>query len=406
MRRLWIPLLVSIVFGGCASQVEEELLSASVAMDECDLRTAHTHFAAAYAMDPNHGDAAMGFALTDVVLLPEDPTVTAALAEFGFTGALDTEALIWGSDALLARVTADRSCEDRSRVLQDNFPYPELAPGQQFTDRIRADLTAQELLDHLVALDSRLERLSAAFETAAENSEDGPIIIESSCGLGTLSISAPELYAAAGLFATLRAVITLARGYDWSFAVADTFNSDPRIAARGFASILRLVDADQVAASREPLRRALTLFDRGFEVAETSRTPVPNALIDWSRLSVDVLSDLRRFVTSALRSIDEARSEPIPFVTPELGVDVSRLFTSPPDVGSRPLWSVADDGFGEYLMTDGERFQEVFGPFFSPDPFAQGTNYQWTIGGERWGSVELAPVLDPGDRWSTLFACP
>src|SRR5688572_10048832 len=56
------------LFAGCKSEADDLTLEAVDALAECDVRTAHELFTRAHASDPDHPQAALGFALTDLAL--------------------------------------------------------------------------------------------------------------------------------------------------------------------------------------------------------------------------------------------------------------------------------------------------------------------------------------------------
>ena len=102
-------------------------LDGAGALKDCDINTAHDKFTQAHASDPTHPEAALGFALTDLALLPEDPIVTGVLAKLGFTGALDMQALVFGPDGVLARSSRGDSCSAIESFARTTIPYPPLA---------------------------------------------------------------------------------------------------------------------------------------------------------------------------------------------------------------------------------------------------------------------------------------
>lgn len=409
LRLLSSLALATVVGAACATPTEEHLIDASEALDQCDLRTAHEHFDAAYASDPSHAAAALGFALTDTVLLPEDPAVTAALADIGFTAPLDSELLLYGPDALLARLRRGEPCDSIGDFVRANIPYPPIRDSSvDGRALIRADLDAQQLVDRLTALDARFERLATAYETAASGMDGArEVTIDGSCGLGRTVVQAPELYAAAAAFVFVRAAIAIAPAYDWSMLVADLFSDDARVQADALASLLALRSAGQAEAGRPLMIRGLRLAQRAIEAASAIQTPVPDAAFDWTAMDRTVLADLGLMVERALSSFEARRPEAIPYMTPEVTIDLSAFLSTPPDSASleTPLWTAQESSWdpGYYwLQSNGESWEALLTPYFSANLWEGGI--QWEIG-DRWRDADLAAVFDPNDRYESGYMC-
>lgn len=391
---------------GC-TEAEQHLIDAAGALEECDIRGAHTSFEAAYSADSSHPDAALGFALTDTILLPEDPEITAALADIGFTAPLNTEIILWGPDAVLARLSRGESCESVGDFFQASIPYPPVRDSSVNAHSIlRDDLAVQDLIDRLQALDGRFERLASAYETAASSMDGREVNIEGGCGAGRMVVQAPELYAGAALFTLLRAVLAIAPTYDWSFTVNDFFSSDPERQIVAFQRLLTVVDEGRANNGRDLLIRAFGLIDRGLEAAEGIRSPVTDAVFDWSSMNDVILADFRLFAARAILSLEESRPEMIPHMSPSISIDLSLFLSSPPDQAalSAPIWSLVDDDFGPYISARSEAFEELISPYFSPALFDDAVSVRWDLG-DRWEGTDLGEVFDPNDRYEDAYRC-
>src|SRR5260221_7594991 len=160
-------LLCVLVVAACGSDADRLALDGADALKSCDIRTAHDKFTQAHELDPAHPQAALGFALTDLALLPEDPIVTAALGRVGFTGPVDMQALVFGPDGVLAREARGDDCTAINSFVNTTIPYPPLS--NTALDRatlIDPTFTVAELVDAAAALSPRLLRVAEALETA------------------------------------------------------------------------------------------------------------------------------------------------------------------------------------------------------------------------------------------------
>ena len=125
MKLLPLGCMVSAVFVvGCGSDADQLTLDGADDLKQCDIRAAYEKFADAHAGEPDHPQAALGFALTDLALLPEDPIVTQILTRVGFTGAMDMQALVFGPDGALARHARGDTCESIDTFVETTIPYP------------------------------------------------------------------------------------------------------------------------------------------------------------------------------------------------------------------------------------------------------------------------------------------
>jgi hypothetical protein len=403
LRVLRLVALIALV--GC-NPTQRHLRRAAAAMEECDLRTAHTEFDEAWSRSPDHLDAAMGFALTDLVLLPEDKHLNDALLALGFSRELDAERLLYGEHALLEQLSRSSACDQIDQHLQNELPYPPFWDDIASVDVVGRDTTVEDLLQDLVAVGPRLQRLSEAFETAGDLLEEPyEIELSGSCGsgLGPVALQAPELYATAAALATLRAGIVAASGYDWDMRLRVVFDGSPQERLETYNEhLLRLTDPDALQQAGAILADALVLADLALAEASSLDREVPDAAFAWSELDRDFVEDLRRIGDAALASLQGAGSQEIPFWSPALQADAGSLFSDPPDTGALdgPLF-LLDEGS---LYPHEERLESLFVDRFDRDIFASQQDEQWSVA-ERWEGLELLPVFDPGERYSQTYAC-
>ena len=409
--RPFAPLLLMIAgvtASGCfASRSDEAVQDGVAALAHCDVRTAHRAFASGFRADRSHAQSALGFALTDLALLPEDPAVEAMLADIGFSGGVDMQSLVFGDDGVLAMAARGDECDAIQSYAEEHVPYAPL--GDDDIDPatlLRDDLTVGDLLAHAQGLEPRLAELSQALEVAAGGITE-PVAIDGGCGLGQLTLQAPELYAAAALIESIRAALAMSRAYDWSIPVAVLIQDDPdAVAAVLNGHLGRVVEPTQAAAARAHLHHGASLGLRAIEQARAISGPVEHGLFDWSEVPDAMLDDANRLLTSLEAALD-GPSE-IADVTPTLTVDLSRLFTDPIDLTALggPLFSVEEDEWGDrYVTVNGELLNPALEGIMTPAPWDEGVpEPEWTPA-DRFDNFDVDPVVEPAMRYQDTFEC-
>ena len=264
------------------------------------MRTANTEFDDAFTRSPDDLDAAMGFGLTELLLLAEDDNLNRALRTLGFSADVDAEDLVFGDNALFDRLTRG-TCEDLTPFLESQLRYPPMWDGDDGADLVKADATVGDLLEEVSKMAPRLERIASAFEAAGEL-VDGSYDVElsGSCGggLGRVAFQAPELYGMASLLTAVRASVVAAEGYDWALPLEDLFVGNERTLRDLYNQhLLFVVDADRIKRAGDIVVAAIDLADRGLAEASRISGPVEDQLFDWSRLDRGVIADLRPALT-------------------------------------------------------------------------------------------------------------
>jgi hypothetical protein len=395
-------LLSAALLGGCLNPTQKSLRRAQKALEDCDLREAHGHFDEAYALSHDDVDAALGFALTDMVFLAEDPNITRALVALGAEGPIDVEAFLYGEGALLDRLASHGDCE---ALVEQTLPYAPLRDEDiDPLSLIDSDLTIEALLADLRKIDRRLARASRAFESAA-NQLEAPytVELEGSCGgsLGPIALDAPELYGAAAMLDLLRAVIQAADGYDWDVTIHDLASEDDALIVETCNEhIGYLTDPDAVAEAGETLERALDLVDRGLDAALDAK-PSPDVVFAWHRFDEGMIGELRALVGAARLSLQDDEFETIPYWTPELGANLGALFTAPPDAGTLdgPLFRLEQGYYSDYLEVSTRRLESLFEVYFDRDVFQSRDDEYLDV---DWAQ-DLEPVFNPGGRYDELY---
>ncbi|MDQ3037267.1 MAG: hypothetical protein M3Y87_33040 [Myxococcota bacterium] len=403
---------VICLLSGCPGPVDQRAMDGLDALAVCDVRGAHAAFEEAWEMDETRSDVALAYALTDLALLAEDPAIAALAPRFGFDRPIDT-ALLWGENGFLHRMSRSDSCESTEEWFRATFPHPSAREGgPALTSTFDATLTFGDARAVLVTLRPRLLRVARALELAADHADEG-VTIEGGCGLASTPtrVQAPELYLLAATLETLAAGTEALQSYDGELPLSilwqSSFEREEEWVATMNARFLRLVESDSIASSRVGLTRAASIFVRGIDAARTARSAarVSDAVLDWTALPARVLDDSDALARAIHEALSTDGMHVVPRMSPALSIDVGSFFTSPIDVAAAgPLWSVQPHEFGgSYIETDPEVIRAVLGSRFSPDPFADAApSRSFDI---DWSGIEWGPFGNPGDRWSSAYAC-
>lgn len=407
MRPWLAPILIATV--ACTSNVEEHLKDGADALADCDVRAAHAAFSEAYEADSSNARAALGFALTDLALLPEDPAVTAVLRDIGFSAGLDMQLLVFGADGALARYARGDTCDSIDAFLEANVPYPPVSDSTiDAVSLIRADMTAGDLVSAARTLEPRLGRIAAALVTAAAGATE-PVEIEGGCGLGELTFQKPELLGLAALLEAARSMTALASAYDWDINVAllvdQSSEQVPALVDSLNQHLGHVVDATAAEPAGERTRAALGHLAAAAVATTEIGGPVAGGLFDWSLFPVTLATELAAFADS-LGAATEGPAA-LAGVAPALEIDASALLSAEVDLGaaSAPIFAVGSDEFGNVVTTDGEALAEAFAPVFAPAPWSElAPAYTWRLGDEL-EVFDGDPVVEPARRYTGVFSC-
>jgi hypothetical protein len=267
---------------------------ASAALAVCDMRTAHERYEAAWDASPENPDAALGFALTDMLLLGEDPEAIEGLRLWGFTGSIDSEALLWGNGGLLDTLVRHHTSRSYGDNFERVFPYPPIRGEVNGLDLIDERTTALDVVSHAWAMQPRFERIARAFEVAA-GAAPRTIEIGGICGLGVVDVQATELYGLAAAFQGIVLALTISRGYDWDFPLrtALDFRDNSAASVRARAELYNthlgaLSDTGVLSSVSEELRRFAELLQHVATSARDANAPSVDALVDWPALPDDL----------------------------------------------------------------------------------------------------------------------
>jgi hypothetical protein len=405
MRRSTVLLVGAALAAGCKSNADELVLEAVDDLKACDIRSAHDKFADAWADDRDHPQAALGFALTDLALLPEDPIVTNMLTRFGFTRGIDMQALAFGPDGLLARAARGETCEQIEAHTDANLPYPPLAdPNLDEVALIDPALTGTDIAGAAMDLTPRLVAIAEALEVAAAGMTE-PVEVEGGCGLGKVRLQAPELYAGAALIRLVVAAIDLGQAYDWELALRATFEAERAGDPVAYAALLnahlgRVIDPSGSPTAKAMTAKAIDLVLIAIDSAKAAAS-VPDQLFDWTAFPDALLDDIRRLAASIRGALDGPTA--LADVTPEVTVDASTMFTSPIDLqtGPEPLFLVEGVAPDQWVSMNGAAVDHAIESMIAPNPVP---SLMWAPQ-PAWDAFDAAPVTMPAERFETIYTC-
>lgn len=402
-------LILAVATAACASDVEGHLQDGADALADCDIRGAHDAFTRAYDADDSDARAALGFALTDLALLPEDPAVTALLADVGFTAAIDMQILVFGPDGALARYARGDTCESIDTFLEANLPYPPVTDGTiDELSLIRADMVVGDVLATATAIEPRLSTIAGALITAADGVIE-PISVDGGCGLGTVTFQAPELLALAALIESARAAIALGNAYDWDINVVRLLDQSSEVIPALVDDLNQHLGHLVDTAPADP---AAARFERGMQLASAAAAasreiggPVDGGLFDWSVFPATLAIEIGGFADS-LAAASQGPAALAGF-TPALEVNLASLLSAGVDLAQAPspIFGVGTDEFGDFVTTDTDALAAPFTPVVDPAPWADtAPAYMWTLA-DQLDVFDGDPVIQPARRYTDVFGC-
>lgn len=342
-----LPLLSALVAIGCGD-TSVDIQPGADALARCDIHAAHDVYASAYGDGTNDGDVAIGYAITDMLLLGQDPEAEQGLALMAFSGGFDPDDLLTGPSALLDGLTRHTSGSAYGDHFEAVFPYPSMRDGSNGLDRIDPATRAVDVAQHGWAMIDRFSRLSEAFETAAENAPV-TITIDGICGVGTVELQAAELYLLAASWRGVVLGLRLSQGYDWDFAVRDAIDWRDRSPERLRAQVEilnthlgQIRDTGALSSARGEWRRFFELMDSALAAADSAGAATPEALVEWRAYRAGLLPAMRTQGTAARDLADGTVTAP--GLTPEWSGSLDRLFGGELDLpGLGRSWSVYED---------------------------------------------------------------
>ena len=356
-------LALATMLAGCGDAGGPDVQPGVDALARCDIHGAHDVYASAYAARSGDPDVALGYAITDMLLLGEDPEGVQGLALFGFTGGFDPDDLLTGPSALLDGLTRHTPSRDYGDHVRAVFPYPPFRGEGHGLDRIAPETRALDVVQHGWAMEERFARLAAAFETAARGAPRS-VTIDGICGVGTVELQAPELYLLAATWQAMVLVLEISRGYDWDFLLRDAIDWRDGSAERLRAQVEvlnthlgALANPGALGGAREAWRRFFDLMNAALEAADGAGAPGPDALVEWRAYRAGLLPAMLEQGRAARQLADGTVTAP----------------------GLTPEWS---GQLGPFF--DGQLDLADFGRTFSV--------YEDPMWGDAWVEVDEAPI--------------
>ncbi len=409
-----LGIFVLAAASGCATPAEQKAQNGLDAFERCDLRGAAQSFDDAHDLDPSRADFALAYALSTIAVLPEDSHVSAFLLRLGFERAIDTSAL-WGPGGILDRLSArDASCTSITDAIRAAIPYsPAQTDGPSAVSVLEdPTLTGNDLVAAAVALLPRLEKVEAALEQGV--AAMGELDITGGCGVGSIHVQAPELYAFASALEWLIAAIQAAAAYDWGLearVVLDTSNNTPEYVDELNAHLFHLRDAGSLGAAQQSALHATDLLERAIAAVPGVKPAQAHALFDWASLPPRVLTDVKVVADGVRQLLTTPGAQPLPLFSPALAMDGQSFFMTPVDLSNMqaPIWSSDGSASSGYSVSSSSGAADaVLGPRFAPDPFPSGApGYTFTLfsGWNDVTSSEWTATFDPDKRWEGAYGC-
>lgn len=379
------------------------------------MRGAHGAFSDAYGMDSSDPGIALAFALTDVALLPEDPTFQSLGPRFGFTAPFDTS-FLWKKGGFMDLASQPgTTCGALGDLVRANLAHPSLAQTNPtpFLDTLDKTLTMGDLVGAGIALSPRFDKLSHAFETAANGASADGTELKGGCGTGDMVLQKPELYALAGAFALVEAAFQLAAVYDGSVRVHPLFmqiagetGEESDFVTDMNAAFLHVADATKAPAAKSSFQRAFTLFVQAASAARAITKTPAKAIVDWTSFPQAILADGQTLAQGAHDIFDAPGA--LPFVTPALTVDGPSFIATPIELA--PLTPPAFTLSGTSVQFTFDGMRDRLGARMTPNPFTSGDSYSWSFIDDISNATNASPnwwtpTFDPGKRFTSTYAC-
>jgi hypothetical protein len=401
---------------GCASNAQQRAQDGVKALAACDMRGAHDAFSDAYGMDSSDPQIALAFALTDLTLLAEDPSLETLRPRFGFTKPFDTT-FMWEKGGFMDLASQKTTtCGALGDLVRANVAHPSLATTgalPPFLDTIDKTMTFGDLRDAGLALSPRLDKLSKALETAANATSSDGVSLSGGCGAGNMTLQKPELLALAGALALLHASFQLVAAYDgnvhvWAafMQIAGETGAESQFVSDMNASFLHVKDASQMNAFVPIWQRAFDLFAQAIDAAEAVTKTPANAVIDWTSFPKPILDDSKQLAKAAHDAFTAKTA--IPFLSPAVTVDGPSLVSSPIELA--PLSPPAFALSGTNVSFTFDPMKAKLAARFSPDPFSSNASYSWSFVDDISNATNAqpdwwTPTFDPGQRFTSTYAC-
>lgn len=295
------------------------------------------------------GTFSAGYAITSLLLLPYDASVTALIKHLGGKGALNAKADVLydrktGVFSLLAQGTP---WEDQGgysgikTILGSDFPWTfEEIEGEGYIDKLTIELnTLLSDVQHIVGtFEPILDALEIAIEDPNFTVFELPGDVFSDDNL-TLSLTKADLSFLTAILRFVRGGVYFASAYESPFLLSDlgskwgeiTENS-PEYEQGYTAEDYRIKFLDDKLFRKISDKKLLTRARKEFKIALASLTRALSISLDrpragafqWNEGNIDSIGKVVRFIDAIKQSLDQPTM--LPFTAPSLEIDLSYLF--------------------------------------------------------------------------------
>lgn len=363
-----------------------------------DVEGAQKIYSERLTQDPSNANAAAGKAVTDLLLLPYSPSVTAVFIDaLGATRPLNaTRDVIYGDGGilyLLARgvpLTDGDSVQGVVSLLADDLPWTkqQMTSSTDFVEDL--DASTNILWDRLEAVADDLSVVERNLKVALDGQEfktyflPGEVLHDQSLNL---VMGKSELSAIRTIISTARAGIYFAAAYDFSWSLRDALGAqwddvstdDPNYTEafeyRDYVMSFLVQRVFRSIIKPDRLRKAGASFaDAAHGLAQTLRlgqSSPSNTVLDWDVADESLSEELASFADAVGDAVSGDTS--LPYTVPPTSMSLSSFFTAP----GRTLPS--DLVWAEFVLTE--------------DDF--GTSYYWELPDATIQAVFIDGVMKP-----------
>ena len=426
MKNIWIDrlfilclcALIPAIYLGCSADESIDIFSggSDVKLEsgrqlliEHRVKDAHTFYKSEYQKTPTDGNAAVGFAVTSVLLLPYDPAVTDLVKRLGGKGAINAKRdVIYGNNGVISLLAQGTPIDDQGgfsgirSLLGPDLPWnSEELTDANFLNNI--DVEFHDIADDFVKISDAFLPIIAALDVGVSDPSfqrfelPGEVFFNDKL---TLSMNRADLAFITASFRSIRAAVHFVAAYNHPYKVSDfgsqwtNIQPEDPLYKQGYESedyIFEFLDPKLFRSIREPARLAqagkeLQLALKGLRNAMSIAIDSPRfGALAWNQADEETILKVSTFIQALEKSVNE--STKLPFIQPSLSLDMSILFkdgrTLDPQI---PWFVIAPDEFGGgFLVTElnEDAIEPMLNGLFSPrledlenSEFAEAQNFE------------------------------
>ncbi len=428
------------LFFGCAAQdasldaagvnnqgntpVDSYVQEAQNLLFENQILAANQKFKQGLTANSGHGSSAAGAALTDILLLPYDPAVSALLREhLGATTGLDANKdVIYSEGGLLYLMSRGVPFDDGDgfpgikTLLVSDLPWSsrQLDTVGDFVQGL--DSSVSDMMDVLVLVADALDPIQQNLDVAIADPNFTTIFVPGEVFHDTdlsLVIGKTELLALKTALHALHGGIYFLAAYEWDFSIEDLLGdqfadiqpNDPDY-VEGWDSddyALRYLDERLFRTVRNTahIETAFVSADRGLTAFLTLLRDYESHYageLEFSSADDLYVQELTELLTALQGSL--TRSTPIPFTTPAVSMDLTPFKEGrvlPPGMNWLERVEIQDE-FGSYFewqVTNASMDTVVIQGVFTPEFTAEdGIEFEMSGNAEGFGTSVAGPLQE------------